>query len=241
MCFNYVIRQGDSLYNLAGYYKTTVDMLIRQNPHVNPNNLQIGSTVTICPGMGYNSYPEAEPASKSEWNLTADMRSLWEQHVFWTRLVLVSIANKLNDQMATVNRLLQNPKDIANVYAKYYPADVARNIENLLTQHLQIGGDIITAARDGQTAKVNDLSKQWYANADQIANYFSSINPFYDKEEVRNMFYTHLDLTTQEVQQQLAGNFSDSIKTFDKIEKEALEMANYFTQGLVKQIPQKIR
>ena len=42
------------------------------------------------------------------------MRKLWEDHVTWTRLVIVSVANDLPDTQSTVDRLLQNQADIGN-------------------------------------------------------------------------------------------------------------------------------
>ncbi|MEW6182139.1 MAG: LysM domain-containing protein [Bacillota bacterium] len=49
----YVIRAGDTFYNIALRYGVSVDALIAANPGVNPNNLQIGQSIcipTIAPG-----------------------------------------------------------------------------------------------------------------------------------------------------------------------------------------------
>lgn len=48
------------------------------------------------------------------------MNLVWEHHIMWTRIILISIASDLKDLAATQTRLLQNPKDIANVFRKYY-------------------------------------------------------------------------------------------------------------------------
>ena len=46
----YTIRQGDSLYQLAIRYNTTVDRIMRFNPGIDPNNLQIGQRICIPTG-----------------------------------------------------------------------------------------------------------------------------------------------------------------------------------------------
>lgn len=171
--------------------------------------------------------------------LTNNMRLVWEQHIYWTRMLLISIAEKLSDEKDVANRLMQNPDDIAKIFADYYPADVTNSISELLTQHLQIGGELITALRDNKTDEAAKLNQQWYNNADKMAIAFNSINPYFTLADMRDMLYKHLELTTNEVNLRLAGKYSEDIKAFDEVEQEALAMADYFTTGIIKQFPQK--
>ena len=128
-----------------------------------------------------------------------NMNLAWLEHVFWTRLFLISVADSLGDLETTKARLLENPRDIANVFRKYYGNNFANNIQKLLTEHLVIGGDLIVALKNKNDKLAQELNTKWYKNADDMAAAFSSINPFYPKEEVRNMLYEHLRLTTNEV------------------------------------------
>jgi len=43
----YTIKAGDTLYNLAREYNTTVDIILRVNPGLDPNNLQIGQKICM--------------------------------------------------------------------------------------------------------------------------------------------------------------------------------------------------
>ena len=45
--FHYQIRSGDTFYILSQRYNVTVDAIMRANPGVNPNNLQIGQIICI--------------------------------------------------------------------------------------------------------------------------------------------------------------------------------------------------
>lgn len=240
---SYVIRQGDNIYHLARYYQTTVQMILSQNPNIDPYNLQIGASIIICPGEDFvmqsnNPNPPSCPNPSMQISLINSMRLAWEQHVYRTRMLLISIAARLPDQSAVTDRLLQNPNNIADIFANYYSTDVTRKIAQLLTEHLQIGAALITALRDGKTVEADNLNRQWYINADKMAEAFSTINPYYNDEALREMLYTHLELTTQEIAMRLAGNYTADIEAFDKVEMEALSMADYFSSGLMRQFPQ---
>ena len=167
-----------------------------------------------------------------QFALSNEMRLVWEQHVYWTRMLLISIADRLGDLNAVTARLLRNPNDIAAIFARYYGPDAGRKIARLLTEHLQIGAALITALRDGEKEKADALTRQWYENADKMAEAFSKLNPLYDYEQLRKMLYKHLELTTREVAMRLAANYPADIEAFGAVEREALEMADYFTNGL---------
>ena len=74
--------------------------------------------------------------SINQVRLLEQMNLVWEQHIMWTRMLLISIAENLKDLDATQTRLLRKPKDIANVFRPYYGNSVANELERLLTEHL---------------------------------------------------------------------------------------------------------
>ena len=48
--FSYTIKAGDTLYQLARTYNTSVEAILAINPGINPNNLQIGQRICIPDG-----------------------------------------------------------------------------------------------------------------------------------------------------------------------------------------------
>jgi len=177
--------------------------------------------------------------SYEQFNLLNEMQFVWLQHVYWTRMLLISIAANLGDTQDVTERLLENPYDIAEIFGEYYNAATAEKIAQLLTEHLKIGAALIVALRDKKTAEAEDLNKKWYANAAQMSEAFNAINPYYNLNELRRMFFTHIDLTSQEVALRLAGNYKADIAAFGKVEDEALSMADYFSNGIMQQFPDR--
>ncbi|HWQ79033.1 MAG TPA: hypothetical protein VN381_09455 [Anaerovoracaceae bacterium] len=168
-------------------------------------------------------------------HLSNDLRKLWEQHVFWTRLFIVSTLAELSDLDVTTDRLLRNPTDFANILEKFYGRQNADIFRNLLEEHLTTAASVVNSAKQQNTEAVEHYSRLWYHNADQIAAFLAGINPLWSEAEWRNLLYDHLRMTTDEVLARLAGDHAREVAIFDMIEEQALDMADVMTAGIVKQ------
>src|SRR5712691_753919 len=73
------------------------------------------------------------------------MRKLWEDHITWTRLVIVSILNGLPDTSSTVSRLLQNQADIGNAIKPFYGEAAGNQLTGLLHDHITLAAEILLA------------------------------------------------------------------------------------------------
>lgn len=118
-----------------------------------------------------------------------------------------------------------------------FDLSVANRIENLLTEHLSIGKDLIVALKNNSQRLANELNDKWYKNANEMANFFSSINPYYSREKLCDMLYGHLELTSDEVDARLKKDYKADINAFDKVQREVLNMSQYFVDGIVRQFP----
>lgn len=163
------------------------------------------------------------------------LRKLWEQHIMWTRSFIISTASDLEDLPFVTKRLLQNPDYFADVLRPFYGDDVANQFKELLKQHLIIAGDLVNVAKQGDTQKVNDARKRWYKNADDIAMFLATINPFWNQKQWQMLLYDHLKMTENEAVTRLTKAYEENVKQYDEIENEALKMADYMYYGIVKQ------
>lgn len=240
--YPYTIRSGDSLWLIAQRFHTTIQEIAAANPGLNVNNLYIGQVICIPQRSGQMPVqPTPAGISKTEQMLSNHMRLLWEQHVYWTRMVILSIAFGLPDAEFVTNRLLRNPKDFEAVLRPLYGEDIAAKFAELFTNHLTIAAELVKAAKAGDGAAAADAEKRWYANADQIAALLGSINPYWSAQEWQKMLYNHLAMTKAEAVDILTQKYADSISTFESIEQQALAMADMMTQGIVKQFPSYFR
>ena len=89
----------------------------------------------------YNGY------SPQQLCLMNQLQQLWAQHVYWTRFFIISTAEELGDLAPVTDRILQNPKDFAQLFAPIFGMNIANQFQELLTQHLLIAADLVNAAK----------------------------------------------------------------------------------------------
>lgn len=173
--------------------------------------------------------------SQEEVNLINLMRLLWTQHIYWTRLTIISIAHDLPDLDPTIQRLLRNATDFEMAFKPFYGDSIAHQFGMLIKEHLVIAAELVKAAKAGDKQKAADAEKRWYANADQIVYFLNQINPYWTVERMRSLWYEHLALTKAEAVARLSKEYAKDIAIFDQIEKEALMMADDFAYGIIRQ------
>ena len=165
--------------------------------------------------------------------LNEDMRLAWLNHVYWTRMYLMSAVADNADQQAVEERLLETADEITDVFARYLPIATTRQLRNLLTEHIEIAGQIIQALKAKNMSDYDALVKEWYRNANQMAALFANYNPYFESRETRNMLLNHLDPTREEIEHQVNGEYEQSIDVFRDVEQQALALADYFARGLL--------
>src|SRR5512135_1447740 len=168
------------------------------------------------------------PASKliSALDFHNAMRKLWEDHITWTRLYIISVAADLPDKDLTAQRLLQNQVDLGNAIKPYYGEDAGNQLAALLKDHILGAADLLAAAKAGDTAKVTAASTKWYANADDIAAFLSSANSqAWPLAAMKDGMKMHLDLTLAEAVARLQGKYAEDIADYDQVHEHILGLA----------------
>jgi hypothetical protein len=171
-----------------------------------------------------------------------DMRKLWEDHVTWTRLAIISLTTDAPDTDATVGRLLQNQVDIGDAVKPFYGDAAGAHLSGLLRDHILIAADLIAAAKAGDASAVADAQARWTANADEIAAFLAAANPrSWPPDEMKAMLHDHLALTTEEALARLHGDWDADVAAYDEIHVQALGMADMLSTGIIKQFPARFR
>lgn len=193
--------------------------------------------------MNNPNYPQLPNPQKKVNAKTLDlnnlMRRLWFEHAIWTKEAIASIINGSPDVQLVTNRLLRNPDDFAKALLPIYGPTVSEQFRNLLREHLIIAADLVNALKRKDTNSANLIDKKFFKNADDIADLLSRINPYWDREHMRKMLHDHLNLVKALTTAILNNKYDETITIFDKFEDQILMMADSFTDGILRQFPNK--
>jgi hypothetical protein len=166
------------------------------------------------------------------------MRKLWEDHIQWTRNYIISVAADLPDTDLVAERLLQNQDDVGNAIRPIYGNEAGDQLTQLLRDHIMGAVDILTAAKAGDTAGMDAAVGAWRTNADDIATFLNSANPDnWPLEELKAQMQMHLDLTLEEAQARLGGDFEADIAAYDQVHEHILGLADILSDGIIAQFP----
>jgi hypothetical protein len=170
------------------------------------------------------------------------MRRLWEDHITWTRLAIISFAHDLPDLPATQDRLLRNQVDIGDAITPYYGRAAGHELTALLKEHIVGAVALLAAAKAGEQPLIEQRSAEWYANGKEIADFLHEANPrHWAKQTMRRMMRSHLDDTVSEAVNRLQGDYAADARDYDRIHDHILKMADHLTNGIVKQFPKRFR
>ena len=192
--------------------------------------------------MQHTTTPHAATLTASQLRFHDQMRKLWEDHVTWTRLAIVSFAADLPDFDRTAARLLRNQADIGNAVKPYYGRRAGNQLTALLKEHIAGAVELLKAAKAGDSAGFASAKTAWYRNGRQIARFLSRANPrFLPFATVNQLMKDHLDQTLGEAAHRLGGNFAADIRDYEHIHRHILRMADAISNGIMRQFPRRFR
>jgi hypothetical protein len=201
--------------------------------------------VALAISGGHDAQAHGTPAadhqpSQRQLAFHDGMRKLWEDHVTWTRLAIISLTTGSPDTDATVGRLLKNQADIGNAIKPFYGKAAGAQLTKLLREHILIAADLIAAAKAGDQPSLSEAQARWSANADAIARFLNKANPkAWKLRAMKTMLHEHLKLTTQEAVARLQHDWAADVAAYDQIHVQALHMADMLSAGIVKQFPKR--
>ena len=197
-------------------------------------------TASYSESVGQHGHVDARALTRKQAVFHDQMRKLWEDHVTWTRLAIVTFADGSAGFDATATRLLQNQTDIGDAIKPFYGSAAGNRLTALLHDHITIAVELLQDAKAGDQTAFDAANTRWYANANDIADFLSAANPrFWPRATMRAAMKTHLDQTLAEAVAELGADYPASVAAYEAIHRHILDMADLLSSGIMRQFPRR--
>ncbi len=195
--------------------------------------LAVSNTAMACDSCGKDSKAQ---------QLHTAMQKLWADHMIWTYLTVDAFFHNPAALQPSLDRLLQNQKDIGAAIVPVYGQAAGDKLAALLTTHINQAVPVLTAAKNGDQAALKKALDDWYANAKEIADFLTAANPKnWPATATEPMMKMHIAQTTAYAVDLLKNDFTNAVKHFDEARQHMAEMGTVLASGIIKQFPEKFK
>lgn len=170
------------------------------------------------------------------------MQKLWADHMIWTYATVDAFYHNPTALQPSLDRLLQNQKDIGAAIVPFYGKEAGDKLAALLTIHINQAIPVLTAAKNNDRIALDKALADWYANAKDIADFLTAANPKnWSATATQPMMKTHIDQTTAYAIYLLKNDYTNSVIKFDEASQHMVEMGTLIASGIIKQFPDKFK
>lgn len=173
--------------------------------------------------------------SVRQTNVVNTIRELWIQYFIWMTDYLNNIVCIFGNTSFIIGRIREALQNFVTEFEKHYGHGNAITFEIFLINYLNDATNLLNAIKVGDIGKASAARTEWYKNADDIANLFSTINPYWSKQEWQNLIYDHMRLVENQFIYRLNNQCTTEITRDENVNNQILKIANYMAEGIINQ------
>jgi hypothetical protein len=167
-------------------------------------------------------------------------RDLWLGHIYWVQhAVLDSSASSLIQRDAVKKEVDSNTKQIASMIMPFYGEAASQKFMNLLDTNIGAVRAYSEATVAGDKRSQDAALARLASNSDDIGVFFSGVNPYLQKDNVRGLFAAHGAHHVLQINQYKKKEYANLEKTWAMMREHVYVIADTLTTALVKQFPDK--
>jgi hypothetical protein len=166
------------------------------------------------------------------------LRDLWVGHIFWVRHVVSNIAtNDPKERDAAEKEVMANTKQIASTMTPFYGKAASEELYSLLDSNIGAVREYSEATVAGNRRQQDAALARLTSNADNIADFFSHLNPYLQKDTVRGLIAAHGAHHVLQINQYNGKEYAHLGATWPMMRQHVYVIADTLTTALVKQFP----
>ncbi len=178
----------------------------------------------------------SQPKAASETDLQLAMRSLWVDHIFWVRnVVLMTKLGATGAAKVAEEQAVDNARQIADSVVPYYGKAAADKLLTLLAGHYAAIKEYMQATFASDSAGQTRAMQAGYANADQLASFLSSANPNWPRQALDDALRAHVAQHIAQIIDVNTGQYAAGAQVWEAEKSHIYAIADTLAMGIARQ------
>ncbi len=160
----------------------------------------------------------------------AYVTQLWTERLVWVRQLIISQMLSLRDFPFVAQRLQRNDAELGQILGSVFGFEAGQRFEELLGQYIRNLNEVASTVKSGNDPAL--LIQQWYSSANEIGEFASQINPYWEKSAVESLIDDEIGLEFDLLSGLKNDEFTRVVSNFDPALDKALEAARFMISGI---------
>lgn len=174
-----------------------------------------------------------ETISVGQFNMVKDMRFIMAEVAYLTRFYMVARIINLYESGYIAQKLHTLPAILNQKTETILGAKNSEGLYNLLSEYFIKLESLINSILANDTAMIEASMNDFYQHSNQTAEYLASINPYWSESKWKELLYSfNTYIIDEAIAFQRKEYDYESLFIFEEMLKAALDIADYFAQGL---------
>ncbi len=160
--------------------------------------------------------------------------NLWTERLVWVRQLILSIMLNLRDVNFVAQRVQRNDVELGQILESVYGVEAGREFERLLGEYIRILSEVASTIKAG--GKTDILEQRWREFIEEISDFLSQLNPYWQKSAVESLISDERDLEFNFASELKKEQYEQAISNFDVAYDKARQAARLMIYGLKMQL-----
>lgn len=168
----------------------------------------------------------------AQMNMIFNARIFWRRFTTWNRVYIISRYVGIGTAEEAFSHLYLETSGFGDMLQIVYERESSYRLSRLVNLFTFIFRDLVSSHIQGNLEAVRQNVDRLYKNADDMAAFLASINPFLDEAEWKSMLHAYAKATIEEANSFITGNYSKDLELFQQLTEISNQMGDSLAEGL---------
>ena len=161
------------------------------------------------------------------------VHKLWIDYLVWVKDYIFLLMLRQSGMQYVEERLMRLTTEIVDFLMPYYGEQVAKQFGDLMKRHIGFISQYVAVVQSNEA--LEPIREALYADIDEMARLFASINPYWDETTWRTLLQNESYLEESMILALHHNGYGEAIAQYDDIYANTEKIIAYMTDGIKKQ------